>query len=32
MSDSADGENMFACCIEDNDGANVGSYLDWINK
>lgn len=28
MSDSADGENMFACCIEDNDGANVGSYLD----
>lgn len=27
MSDSADGENMFGC-TEDNDGANVGSYLD----
>lgn len=32
MSDSADGENMFGCCIENNDGTNVGSYLDWINK
>lgn len=28
MSDSADRENIFGCCIETNHGANVGSGLD----
>lgn len=32
MAESADGENMFGCWIETNDGANVCSDLDWINK
>lgn len=32
MAGSADGENMFGCWIETNDGANVCPDLDWINK
>lgn len=37
MAESADGENMFGCWIETNDGANVCSALielinDELNK
>lgn len=32
MVELVDGENMFGCWIEINDGVNVCFDFDWINK